>query len=212
MCFILGPPPDDADFAPEQGGWRRLREMGPRTLMVIGSLAGVPLSALFAYGWSRIPGTALTFSFDVMSLGRWGPVLLPLLLILTMAVFFGVLIFVHELIHALACPGFGLTSATFLGVWPSKILAYASHNGPISFGRGIFVGMAPFLVLSVAPLLVAFAGGPHWQLLTVTSVMNSMVCGGDVVICLMFSSQIPHDAMLRNKGWDTWWRPNPHPR
>lgn len=212
MRFILGPPPDDKDFVPEQGDWRRLREMGPRTLMVIGSLAGVPLSALFAYAWSRIPGTALHTSFDVMSLGRWGPLLLPLLVILAMAVFFGVLIVVHELIHALACPGFGLTSATFLGVWPGKILAYASHNGPLSFYRGIFVGMAPFLVLSVAPLLVAFAGGPRWQLLTLTSVINSMVCGGDVVICLMFSTQIPHDAIMRNKGWDTWWQPSPHPR
>jgi hypothetical protein len=125
-----------------------------------------------------------------------------------MAVFFAGLIFVHELIHALACPCFGFTSATMLGVWPSKILAYANHTGPISFRRGMVIGMAPFLVLSLAPLLTAFVGGPHGQFLTLVSVMNAMVCGGDVVICLMLICQVPLNATIRNKGWDTWWRSN----
>src|SRR5438093_3685045 len=123
MRFIIGPPPDDTDFAPEQEGWQRLREIGPRTLMLVGSLAGVPLAALFSYAWSRIPGSALAFTLPInaMTLGRWSAVLLPLMVLLSMAVFFAGLIFVHELIHVLACPGFGLTSATVLGVWPSKI-------------------------------------------------------------------------------------------
>ena len=96
MRFIIGPPPDDTDFAPEQEGWQRLREIGPRTLMLVGSLAGVPLAALFSYAWSRIPGGALTFTLpiDAMTLGRCSAVLLPLMVLLSMAVFFAGLIFV----------------------------------------------------------------------------------------------------------------------
>jgi hypothetical protein len=211
MRFIIGHPPDDPDFAPEQEtGWQKLREMGPATLLIVGSLAGVPLAALFSYAWSRVPGTGLSFSFDVMTLGRWAAVLFPLLVIVTLATFLASLIFVHELIHVLACPRFGLTSATVLGVWPSRVLAYGNHSGPVSFTRGIVVGLAPFLVLSVLPLLVAFGGGPRWPLVAVVSVVNALVCGGDAVICLMLVCQVPFNATLRNEGWDTWWRPAEH--
>jgi hypothetical protein len=62
MRFVIGKPPDDPDFAPEQDvGWQRLREMGPATLLLVGSLAGVPLAALFRYAWLQVPGTDLSF-------------------------------------------------------------------------------------------------------------------------------------------------------
>ena len=211
MRFIIGPPPDDTDFDPKRGGWQRLREMGPRTLMIIGSLAGVPLAALCSFAWLRISGTAVTYTIpiDAMTAGRWTMLLLPLVILLFGGVFLACLIFVHELIHCLACPGFGLTSATVLGVWPSKLFPYGNHSGPVSLRRFIFVGCAPFLILSVAPWLLAFVGGPHWPLLTFISVMNALVCGGDAMICGMLLYQLPLRATLRNKGWDTWWRIEP---
>ncbi len=208
MRFKTGAPSDDSDFAPEQEvGWRKLREMGPGAIMLIGSLAGIPLAALIGYGWSRISGASPSISFNVMALGRWTLLLLPLLFILSMGGFLAGLIFVHELIHALCCPQFGLTSETAMGIWPSKFIAYVSHSGPISVKRGIVLGSAPFLVLSVAPLLVAAMGGPHWTLLTLVSVVNALMCGGDAIIVVMILSQVPLNATLRNKGWDTWWRP-----
>ncbi len=223
MRFVIGKPPEDSDFAPEQEvGWRRLREMGPATLLLVGGAAGVPLAAIAGYAWSQVPGTELSFTFDVpvpasaasatpaMPLGHWSAILLPLLVLMTMATFLVALIFVHELINVLACPGFGLTSATVLGVWPSRMLAYGNHSGPVSFSRFILVGLAPFLVLSVFPFLAAFMGGFHWQFLALVSIVNALVCGGDAAICLMIAYQIPFNATLRNKGWDTWWRPAEH--
>ena len=207
MRFEFGPPSDDPSFDPEQeAGWQKLREMGPGTIMLIGSLVGIPLAALIGNAWSRIPGGLTSTGFDVMTLGRWSAVLLPLLLLLSMAIFFAGLILVHELIHALACPHFGLTSETVLGVWPRKCIAYANHSGPISLKRGIVIGSAPFMILSVAPLLVAAVGGPQWTLLQWVSVVNAMMCGGDAVIGVMIVSQVPFNATLRNKGWNTWWR------
>jgi len=210
MRFTLGAPPDDSDFQPEQEGWTKLRDIGPGTLMLVGSLAGLPLAALFSYSWSRLSPAALTFTLPInaMSLGRWSILLLPLVVLLIGALFFAAVIFTHELIHALACPGFGLTSATILGVWPSRVICYASHAGPISFWRGIVLGIAPFLVLSVFPLALAAAGGPRWTFLALVSVTNAMMCGGDAVITGMFLRQIPFNGIMRNKGWNTWWRSN----
>lgn len=208
MQFIIGPPPDDPRFAPEEGGWQKLRELNPRALVLIGSFAGLPLAALIGYGWSRVPrDTELAVRLDVMTLGPWSMLLVPLLAFLSLVVFFAALILIHELIHVLACPHFGFTSDTVFGVWPSRILAYANHSGPISLLRGIVIGTGPFLVLSVAPLFLASAGGPHWPLLMLVSVVNALLCGGDAVICMMLLWQVPFTATLRNKGWDTWWRP-----
>src|SRR5262245_47914571 len=113
MKLIIGPPPDDADFAPELEGWRKLREPGPVALILVGSLAGIPLAALVNYAWSEVTGTALnvqvSFSPDDP---LW--IVMPLIF-LAPWVFFATVIFVHELIHDLACPGFGLTQATVLG-------------------------------------------------------------------------------------------------
>ncbi len=208
MQFKIGAPSDDSDFAPEQeAGWRKLREFGPGTIMLIGSIADIPLAALIVSGWSRIPGASLSVGFDVMTLGRWAPVLLPLLLILSIGGFLAGLILVHEFIHALGCPHFGFPPETIMGIWPSKFIAYASHSGPISIKRGMVLGSAPFCVLSVAPLLVAAVGGPHGTLVTLISVVNALMCGGDTIIGVMILSQVPFNATLRNKGWDTWWRP-----
>ena len=208
MRFILGPPPDDTDFQPEQEGWRRLRDIGPGTLMLVGSLAGLPLAALCSYAWSRLSVTALTFTLPTyaMSLGGWSMLLLPLMVLSMLAGFLAALIFTHELIHALACPRFGFTSQTTLGVWPSRFICYATHVGPISCRRGILLGIAPFLVLSVLPLLVAAAGGPRSTFTAAVSVTNALLCGGDAVITVMFLRQIPFNGTMRNKGWDTWWK------
>ena len=87
-------------------------------------------------------------------------------------------------------------------------MAYGGHSGPVSCRRFVVVAFAPFLVLSVAPLLVAFVGGPHWPFLMLVSVVNALMCGGDAVICMMLIYQVPFNATVRNKGWDTWWRTN----
>ncbi|MCX5661055.1 MAG: DUF3267 domain-containing protein [Planctomycetota bacterium] len=208
MRFIFGAPPIEAGFDPEQeSGWRRLRELGPRTLVVLGSLVGVPLAILVGYGWSKIPGAQASAQFDITPFGRWGTILLALGFLLALAGFFFSLIFVHEFVHVLACPRFGLTSDTVMGVWPSRFMAYGNHSGPVACRRFMLVGAAPFLVLSVLPLLLAWAGAPFGGLLSIISTMNAMLCGGDALICMMLLHQVPLRATVRNKGWDTWWRP-----
>lgn len=206
MRFVFGPPPDDADFNPEQEGWRKVREPSPLVLVLIGGLAGVPIAASVAFAWVTLLGVEPNVQMTVSGDNQW-PMVTMCLFLFSPLLFLACLILVHELIHALACPQIGLTQQTVFGVWPSKIMAYATHLGPMSHRRGILVATAPFFVLSVGPFVVELIIGSRSAFPALVSIVNALVCGGDAFIMVMFLVQIPLSALMRNKGWYTWWRP-----
>lgn len=208
MRFVIGQPPDEPSFHPDpRVGWQKVRWMGPRALMAVGSLVGIPLAVLMGFFWSQTPLPPLTFSIDAIGLGSWSVFLLPLIIIVVIAAFLIVLVVVHEFIHILAFPYFGFTSATVFGVWPSRLLPYAYHSGPVSYRRLIVVALAPFIVLSVAPLIASSLGLLPSPLSAIFSILNSLACGGDVAVCLMLAYQLPINAVVQSQGGDTWWRP-----
>jgi len=128
-------------------------------------------------------------------------------LLLVPFVFFGMLLLVHELIPLLACPSCGLTRQSILGIWPRRMMPYADRQGPMPCWRFAIVAMAPFVVLSLIPLVVSYLLGAASTLWVLTSVLNALTCGGDVMLCGAVVSQVPLRAVTRNKGWQTWWRP-----
>jgi hypothetical protein len=208
MRFVLGQPPDDPSYHPDpKVGWRKVRWIEPRALIAVGSLLGIPLAVLIGFFWTRMPLPPLTFSIDAIGLGSWSAFLLPLIIIVVIAVFLIVLVIGHEFVHLLAFPSFGLTSATVFGIWPSRLLPYAYHSGPVSCRRMIVVALAPFIVLSVAPLIASYIGLLRSPLGAIFSILNSVACGGDVAVCLMLAYQLPISAVVQSKGGDTWWRP-----
>ena len=208
MRFVFGPPPDNPDFAPERNGWRLVRVPSSSALLIFGSVIGIPLCAAMALGWSQVPVTSVGLRIYTGGLGlQAGAIVAPILILLMGVLSFAALIVVHELLHAFAFPGFGLSPATILGVWPRRFLPYADHHGPLPCWRFIMVGLSPFVFLSLVPLAVsslAGTGSPFWVLV---SVVNALVSGGDALIVVVVLSQVPLGAVVRNKGWDTWWRP-----
>jgi hypothetical protein len=70
----------------------------------------------------------------------------------------------------------------------------------------LVVAPAPFIVVSVVPLLAACLGLIRSPLWVLSSVMNAAARGGDAAVFLAFSRQLPINATVRNKGWATWWQ------
>jgi len=212
MRLVLGPPPDTPDFSPAQGGWHKLREPEPGTLMLVAIVIGMTFGALITAGWKHVSPAPRSVQLALDTLdpltiiygGHGGANLL--LRLLEGLVFFAALIVAHELIHALLFPRFGMTSATAVGLWPSWLGPYATHTGPVRCRRMILVGLAPILVLSLAPLLLAFVTSATSRLCVMASVVNALVSGGDIFICLLMVAQVPLNASVRNKGWHTWWQ------
>lgn len=208
MRVVLGPPPDDPGFLPEQAGWRLVRTPGYGSLIVFGTVVGALVGAAIGFGWSQVPGRSPGLRIDFAAFGvQVGAVGATGFILGVGLVFLALLVGMHELLHALAFPGFGLSRATVLGFWPSRFLPYADHQGPLPCWRYVVGALAPLGLLSITPLAVVLATGSSSTWWMLVSVINALASGGDVVIVAMVLAQVPKGAALRNKGWDTWWQP-----
>jgi hypothetical protein len=198
MRFKLGAPPESPDFQPEAEGWTLLRQPNPFLLQVL----AIPVAALvvlvLAFGWYFLTALATT------PVTLHGGSLLVFILVFLLGL--GVLIAVHELLHGAGHPGFGLSSATTLGFWPSRLLFYAAYRGVMSRNRYLWVGFLPFLVLSVVPLLVAAVFAVNPIPLFLVSMVNGLAACGDFIIFTLLFWQVPAGALIREQGWAVWWQ------
>lgn len=205
MRFHYGAVPEDPDFSPEAEGWLAIREPGPWMLQLMALPVAVILLLLSAgLLYLVFPGELFlnTSSPGTISIPIW-PFLFISILIIP----------VHELLHAICHPGWGLSSNSVIGLWLSRALFYAHYEGSMSRNRFLLIFAMPYLVLSLLPIpLIALSAGFGWTPDTVLalaylSLIGGILASGDVVGFWLIISQIPGSAIVRNKGWKTYWRP-----
>ncbi len=205
MRFHYGAIPEAGDFEPEDEGWLSIREPSPLLL----NLLAVPTAFLMA---GLIIGL-LSLVYEGGEVVIWRSdegdssatqVLLILAVILAS-------IPVHELVHALTHPHFGLSSKSILGFWLSRGLFYAHYEGEMSRNRFLAILAMPFLILSLLPVAVmAFIGSLAPMNipsnLGFVAIINSMFAAGDALGFALLLSQVPSAAVVRNKGWKSFWK------
>lgn len=203
MRFHFGAVPLDPEFDPQQQGWRSIREPGPWVMQLLALPVSVLLLVVSAGLLYLVLPHELLFTQPLT-------IQMPLWMLALILIF---VIPVHEVIHALVHPGWGLSSRTVIGLWLSKVLFYAHYEGPMSRNRFLLVFAAPYLVLSILPLalilLLRAAGAPVETLwgLAFLSVIAGVLASGDAIGFWLIFSQIPARATVRNKGWSTYWKP-----
>jgi hypothetical protein len=198
MKFHIGAIPED-DFEPDDS-WRAMREPGPLLMQLFALPIAIALLAIFAFLWMRF------VRMEPLPILQESPVLFGLAVIAS----FPLLIFVHELFHAVAHPGYGLRPATIIGAWPEKLLFYAHYCGVLKRNQFLLVFAMPFLVISVLPLVIAAVGILPPSLASVAawfSIWNALFACGDVFGFFLVLAQIPSNSMVKNKGWYTFWKP-----
>lgn len=113
MKFRLGAIPED-DFEPDDE-WHAIWEPSPLLMQLFAFPIGIALLVVFAFLWQRCVVL--------------GPLHVPKVyavpFALTTIASLPLLILVHELLHAVSHPGFGLQPNTVIGAWPRKMLFYA---------------------------------------------------------------------------------------
>jgi hypothetical protein len=206
MRLVFGEPPTVADFHPEVSGWRPLKEPRPWTLVLFGSGLGIPLAWLTGLAWAKL-AVMEPFSLNLSLFGSAARYVVLALVFLGPPLGIAILIAVHELCHALACPRWGMTGDTVIGAWPSKLLFYAGHLREVSRDRYLVTCLMPFLMLTLLPLCLGVFIGNMSALWAIFSTTNALVCGGDAIILLLVTTQVPKHAVLQNRGWATWWKP-----
>jgi hypothetical protein len=196
MKFRLGPIPENHEFSPAQSGWRALREPNPVVFQLVALPIGLLATAAVVSGWwlsvaygLRIPGSSLGMG-----------VLLPILLTVP----------VHEMVHTLFHPQLGRSAASILGFWPKTMLFYAHYDDALTRTRFIAALMAPFMALSVAPVVGCWLTGYGRWWIVALSAFNAFIACGDLTGVLLVVAQVPSRAAVRNRGYYTWWKDVPH--
>lgn len=214
MRLQIGPPPAASDFEPLKDGWTALREPTPLMLQLVAAPIAIGLAVALYFAWTRLTPLAagsLSLTVESSSSDSPGRELSPLGAIVRIGGGFFLLIVVHEVLHAVAMPGWGITRGTLIGVWPSRMLFYAAHLGPLSKSRFIVVFLMPLLVLTIVPLVISSVLHVANSLVAITSIVNGACACGDLVGVAMIAWQVPRTAQVRNQGWQTWWRSDGSP-
>ncbi len=201
MKIRLGPVPGDPNFRPEEGPWRKLKEPAFGRLLLLSIPLATLVTAAMLAAWGALARAHSSVAGGAIVLG-------PAQLLAGFASV-AALILAHELAHAVSLPGFGLTTATTLGFWPKAVTPYVTYRGELSRIRHIAVGLMPFLLLSIAPLLAAAVTGwtPGWAVALTT--LNALFSSGDLIGTAALMAQTPRSSIVRNQGLETWWRPVP---
>lgn len=117
-----------------------------------------------------------------------------------------VLAVTHERCHALLHPGWGLSPLTIYGCLPKGLALYAHYDGPTTRTRAIAIMIAPFIALSVMPLLVACFYQPVAVMASAIAILNAAFSGLDVANTIVMIWGVPVGALVQNKGWRSYWR------
>ena len=200
MKFHLGSLPDD--FDPDET-WHSIVEPNPLLMQFVALPIALVTAGLFFYLWNLIS------SFESLHVPAGWEIATQVGIIVS----FPLLILIHECLHAICYPGYGLGQETLIGCWPSRMLFYAYYNGPMSRDRFLLVFAMPFLVISVVPLLVAaILPLPEvaTRILAWFSIWNSLFACGDILGFFLILAQVPRGAIVRNKSWRSYWNNTLH--
>lgn len=126
MQFRIGPVPK-SESPHDMSGWTPLREVGPILMQAIAAPVGIAVAAIVLALWIYATPVAKHSTSNIPLLTGWLIVLIP----------------VHELLHAVIHPGFGLFRRSILGFWPSKLLFYAHYDGILSRNRVLAILIMP---------------------------------------------------------------------
>lgn len=197
MKFHVGSLPDN--FEPDES-WRSIVEPSPLLLQVVATPVAVAGGFLFFFLWHQLVDLEyphIPAGYEV----AWQVAILAS---------FPLLIIVHELLHALTYPRCGLGKQTVIGCWPTRMMFYASYDGPLVRNHFLLVFATPFLVISVLTLFIA-ALVPLPEMVACImawfSIWNAIFSCGDIIGFALILMQVPRRSLIRNKSWRSYWTP-----
>jgi hypothetical protein len=204
MKFYYGAIPENENFVPDPH-WQQMNEPDAGVLiwmaLPLALLSGGGLMLLW-FGFTSLKWIEFIYWY-VETCSWYCHVLL----------FVG-LVVVHEVLHGLVQPGFGLK--TTFGLWLKKGAFYAYYDGIWSRNRALFCFFFPLLVLTIVPLVIGMLPESivPWRnedvmaAMLYISVLNGFFSSADLIGLWLMFYRVPQKAVIRNKGYFTYWREN----
>lgn len=118
---------------------------------------------------------------------------------------------VHELLHALSTPEWGLSPKTIFGFRQYRGLwtPYVSFEGDQPFWRFLLTGLAPTIFLTCLPLILVVSfplADPYRAWLGFLAFFNIAISGGDLVLVFWFLKSLPWRTEIRQMDWKLYWK------
>jgi hypothetical protein len=177
-------------FQPAIEGWQEAASLGKKQVQnygLVASCLGALLVGVLLHGEFVPRGFLLTL----------------LILVFTVPV--------HELVHALFTPNWGLSSKTIFGVQNGKglFMPYVYYDDEQPLWHFLLTGLAPTIVLTVLPIMVILIT-PLSHItragLGFLSLYNAGIAGGDWVLLVWFSTRLDLRSYVRQKEWKLYWK------
>lgn len=201
MRFDIGKIPPNDDFQPEEGGWLKCREPSFPVFLLLSVPIAVVLVSAANVAVASIGGGSSLFSMRPDD----SPFKLLLLLGMLGGTFL-ITILLHEAAHVLGHPKMGSSADTIVGVSPRHFVAFAAFDNEIGRNRFLMMVSLPLVLLSVVPITVFALYGAVNTWLAWVAILNALGSSFDVLAVIIVIVQIPSDAVMRNNGWETYWK------
>jgi hypothetical protein len=117
----------------------------------------------------------------------------------------------HELLHAVTTPTWGLSNRTVIGLQRSKglIMPYMYYDGSQPLWHMLLSGLTPLMLLTVLPvILILFAplNSVSRADLGFLAFFNVAISGGDLVNFFWIATHLPLHATVKGVGWSLLWK------
>lgn len=202
MRIVFNPAPPKDSFSMLPVDWHKIKQPKQTQGLILSILAGLGLP-LLPFGVLSLQSLLLpTVEQNQTETVPWW-IIFPAVL---------VCVVLHELLHAAGHPGGGLSPQSLVFIWPRRLQLGVFYDGFMSRTRWLVMRLAPFIGLTILPMIVLLAVYPDqisffWQQFIVLVIfVNCLGSGGDVVASVIVARQVPHGGELGTWNGQACWR------
>ncbi len=190
MRLVLGTLGETA-YDTRDVSWRTVREVEPELARLFGVQIALVIGFFVLVLWV-VAHPSVDFTIDAMSF-------------VAVCV---VLALLHELAHAAVFPRTA-GGTRLLEFRPTRLLLCARYTGTIPRNRYVAMLAAPFVALSVVPVVLCAALGFAPSEVVAGSFVNALASGGDVLAVILVLAQVPSGGSIRMERDRVAWRAAP---
>ena len=190
MKFIIGEPLDN-NFNPQNEEWNSVKKYG----LIKYQLFALPI----AFGLAIL----IDLIYSILSINIFHSYISFIYAAL-------LIIPLHELSHSLLFPKSLISKDVLFGFYPKAFVFFTHYNGIITRNRFILILLAPFLILTVLPLIFIILTGNQNVFLAKMVFINALSSSIDLLTVIKTIKEIPKNGFIRNKGFKSYWKRDIH--
>ena len=180
-----------------------IQQPKPKTGMWISILAGlgIPLALFTVMGFVTRLMPHIEDTRPIETIPPW--IIFPVIM---------VCVPVHEFLHLICHPRWGLSKYSIVLVWLRKFQFGVYYDGFMTRTRWLVMRLLPFIGLTILPALFLSTDWVYrirflWEVfITLTILVNSLGAGSDIVASVIVARQVPADGEVGIWNGRAYWR------